>query len=142
MPRWVRFLSCSVTGLLLALVGFFVAVYLYDDGARAHYWQSLIRFTGSPVFLLLAGVFGLMMAGALLMARVLVRLYAVSDGVAGLIGGTAAALCCVVFVVTTHARDWGGWVSVWSKVWPAGLVFALPVALSGGFTAWMWRRLD
>ncbi|HWI66683.1 MAG TPA: hypothetical protein VNT75_33130 [Symbiobacteriaceae bacterium] len=142
MPRLVRFLSCTVTGLLLALVGFFVVVYLYEDGARAHYWQSLISFTGSPVFWLLTGVFGLLMASALVLARVLVRFYPLSDGLAGLIGGLAAALCYAVFLVATHAREWGDWASVWSKAWPAGFFFALPLALSGGFAAWMWRRFD
>jgi len=137
MPRWARFVSCSFTGFLVSLVGLFVAAYLYEG--RSNYWQSAISFAGSPVFWYLAGVVGLLMVGALLLARLLVRFYPLPGALAGTLAGSALALLYATFLVATHAREWGG---LLHRVWPAALVLALPFALSGGFAAWLWDRLD
>lgn len=137
MPRWARFLSCSFTGFLVSLVGLFVAAYLYEGNSA--FWQGAINFAGSPAFWSLAGLVGLLMVGALLLARLLVRLYRLTGGLAGLLSGAALALLYATFLVATHAWDWGGFLH---KAWPAALVFALPFALAGGFATWLWDRLD
>lgn len=139
MPRWARFLSCSFTGSFLSLVGFFVAVYWFEGSSL--YWRSLIDFAGTPEFWYLCGLFALLTAGALLLARLLVRLYALADAVGGLVAGAAAALAYALFLGAMHAPDWGGWVGVMHKGWPAALIFAAPFALAGGVTAWLWDRL-
>ncbi|HYF91965.1 MAG TPA: hypothetical protein VD969_06940 [Symbiobacteriaceae bacterium] len=140
MPRWARFLSCSFTGLVLSLFEFFVAAYLFEGNAV--FWQSAIDFAGMPAFWYLAGLFGLLVLHGLVLARALVRLAGLADGVAGLLSGAGVALFYAIFLVASHARDWGGWAAAASKAWPAGAVFALPLALSGAFTSWLWHRLD
>ena len=137
MPQWARFLSCSFTGLLVTLTGFFTVAYLYEG--TAEYWQSLTNWLVTPAFWYLAGLFGLLTALALVAARVLVRIYGLPDSAAGLIGGTLVSLIYAFFLAATHAPQWG---SMWGKTLTAALVFALPFAIGGAFTAWLWDRLD
>lgn len=136
MPHWARFLSCSFTGLLVSLTGFFTAAYLFEG--TAEYWQSLTDWLVSPAFWYLAGLFGLLTALALLAARLLARVYGLHDSAAGLAAGAVTALIYAMFLTATHAPEWGG---IWGRTFPAALVFALPFALSGGFTGWLWDRL-
>ncbi|MDF2630924.1 MAG: hypothetical protein K0R39_4755 [Symbiobacteriaceae bacterium] len=138
MPQWARFLSCSFTGLLVSLIGFFTAAYLFEG--TADYWQSLANWLVTPAFWYLAGLFGLLVALALVAARLLVRIYGLTDGTAGLAAGAVVPLIYALFLAATHAGNWGPG-AIWQKTFPAALVFALPFALASGFTAWLWDRL-
>ncbi|HYG57369.1 MAG TPA: hypothetical protein VD902_04820 [Symbiobacteriaceae bacterium] len=140
MPRWARFLSCSFTGLLLAVVGFLVAAYWWEGDAR--YWQAAVDFAASPAFWYLTAVFALLMAVSLVVARLAVRLYRMPSVPAGVLSGALVALGYTLFLVSTHADTWGGVLPGLYKLWPAAAVFAAPFALSAGFTAWLWERLD
>jgi hypothetical protein len=140
VPRWVRFLSCSFTGLLISLLGFFLAVSWYEGGHN--YWRSLVDFAGTSGFWYLTALFGLLVAAGLLIARLAVHFVGLADAVAGMAAGAVPAAMYAVFLVAAHAGDWGGWAVSLQKSWAAAGVFIAPFALGGGFTAWLWHRLD
>lgn len=140
MPRWARFLSCSLTGLLLCLIGFVLTAYWWEG--NANYWPLLFNFMATRDFLYLLSLFGLLSAVALLLGRIAVNLYGMADGLAGLLMGALVALAYTSFLISLHAADWGGWSYSLQKSWPAAVLFALPFAISGAFTTWLWERLD
>lgn len=140
MPRWVRFLSCSFTGLLLALTGFFLAAYWWEGGAG--YWQAVITFMSTPAFWYLAALSALLVAVSLFLGRLAVYLYGLPNGIAGLLAGFLVAAGYTLFLLSAHAESWGGMVGGLQKNWPSAAIFALPFTLSAGFTGWLWDRLD
>lgn len=140
MPRGIRFLSCSFTGLLISLLGFLMAAYWYEGGRD--YWQAAIDFTATAGFWYLAGLFALLGAVALIGARLAVYLVGLADAVAGICAGAAVAFVYAFFLITSHAQAWGGLAIALQKSWAPALAFTAPFALSGGFTAWLWHRLD
>jgi hypothetical protein len=141
MPRWARFLSCSLTGLLLCLIGFLLTAYWWEGNATT-YWPLLLNFMAMPDFWSLVSLFGLLCAGALLLGRIAVHLYGMAGAMAGLLCGALVALAYAAFLISLHAADWGGWSPSLQKSWPSAALFALPFALSGAFTTWLWERLD
>lgn len=140
MPRWARFVSCTMTGLLLSLTGF-LAVASWWEGGQG-YWLQLLGFLGRAEFWSLVWLFTLLSAGSIIGARGVVHLNGLSDGWAGLAAGSAVGLICVAFLVAAHAPDWGGLLASVARTWPDGPLFAAPVALSGAITSWLWARLD
>lgn len=140
MPRWARFLSCSFTGLLLTLCGFFLAAHWFEG--RPGYWRGLLDYLTTPAFWSLVLLFGLLSGVGLIIARVAVNLYGLPDAVAGLVSGALVAVVYAAFLLAAHAPEWGGTAVGLHKAWPAGAVFALPFALAGAFTTWLWDRLD
>lgn len=140
MPRWARFLSCSLTGLLLCLIGFLLTAYWWEGNAG--YWQLLLNFMAMTGFWYLVSLFGVLCAAALLLGRIAVNLYGMPDAMGGLIAGALVALVYAVFLISLHAEDWGGWSNSLQKSWPSAALFAMPFALTGAFTTWLWERLD
>lgn len=140
MPRWARFLSCSFTGLLLSLAGFFVAAYWFEGGPR--FWVELFESFSTLAFWSLVWLFALLAAITLLLARIGVNLYGWPDGLSGLVSGGLVSLAYVSFLVSSHSADWGGVALGIQRAWPAGAVFAAPLGFAGAFIAWLWDRLD
>ncbi|MFZ5816661.1 MAG: hypothetical protein ACOY93_15430, partial [Bacillota bacterium] len=73
MPRWARFLSCSFSGLLLALTGLLLAAYGQERSPR--FWAGLQEFLTTPEFWSLVWLFALLVALSLVGGRVLARLW-------------------------------------------------------------------
>lgn len=140
MPRWVRFLSCTFTGLALSLVGALLAAGWWEGGAG--FGPALLNFLSTAAFWYLVGLFGLLAMITLLLGRIAVNLYGLADAVGGVLAGALVALVYGAFLVATHASDWGGMLVALQRSWLPALIFTLPVALSGGFTGWLWQRLD
>lgn len=140
MPRWARFLSCSFTGVLLSLTGFFLVVSWWEG--RPGFWQGVIGYLGTAMFWWLAAMFGLLTVVTLLAGRIAVNLYGLAGPAAGLIIGALPALFFATFIIAVHAGDWGGPAGALHRAWPAVGIFAVPFALSGGFINWLWERLD
>lgn len=132
MPRWARFLSCSFTGLVFSLVGFLLTAYWWEGGGQ--FWKNLFDFVPTSGFWYLVLLFGLFAMATLLGARLVVNFTNLSVGLAGLLVGGVIACTYGLFLAAGHAGS--------VKFWPAGLVFALPFALAGALTTWMWERLD
>jgi hypothetical protein len=132
MPRWIRFLSCTFTGLMLSLLGFLATAYWWEGGPS--FMQGLLNFLPTSAFWTLVGSFGLVAGIALVGARVLIHLTGMAVGLAGFIAGGSAAAVCAMFLVASQ----GGMI----RLWPASAVFALPFALTGVVTTWLWERLD
>lgn len=140
MPRWARFLSCVVTGLLLALPGFLTAAWWREGGPD--FWRDLMDFMGTTGFWSLVWLFVLLSALTVLLGRITANLYGVSGGLAGLLAGAVLALAYAAFLVAAHAPEWGGLAGSLQKSWPSAPLFAAPVGLAGAFTGWLWDRLD
>jgi hypothetical protein len=140
MPRWARFVSCSFTGLLIAMVGFFFAAWWREGGPG--YWQAVIEFVATPAFWYLAGLFGAMAGISLLLARAGANVYGTKGPVPGFLAGAAVALAYSFFLISAHAADWGGFALALQRSWLSVLLLTLPVALAGGFVSWLWDRLD
>jgi hypothetical protein len=132
MPRWIRFLSCTFTGLMLSLFGFLAIAYWWEGGPS--FMQGLLNFLPTSAFWTLVASFGLVAAVALVGARVLIHMTDMAVGLAGFIAGGSVAAVCASFLAASQ----GGMI----KLWPTGLVFALPFALTGVVTTWLWERLD
>jgi hypothetical protein len=140
MPRWARFLSCSLTGLLLSLSGFLLAACAQERTTR--FWSGLQAFLTTPEFWSLVWLFALVAALSLLVGRVLVHLWGLPASVGGFLSGGALALCYIAFLLAGQVPEWGGWAAAWPRIWPALGWISLPFALSGSLTNWLWERLD
>lgn len=140
MPRWARFLSCTLTGLLFSVVGFLL---LADSVERKpNFWAEVVNFLGTIEFLSLVLLFILLTALTILLGRIGVNLYGMADGPAGFLAGGLVAMAHGAFLVSTYAADWGGLTIALQKVWPAAALFVLPFALSGAVANWLWDRLE
>jgi len=140
MPRWARFLSCTFTGLLLSLPGFLLAAYYHEE--RSDFWSHLQEFLTTPAFWALVWLFAGVAAATLLLGRLLVNLYDLWSSLAGMIAGATLALAYIAFLLSTQVEAWGGPAALISRLWPAGGLIALPLALAGSFTTWLWDRFD
>jgi hypothetical protein len=140
MPRWVRFLSCSFTGLLLSLTGLLLVAYWWEGGAG--FWRSLPDFATTPDFWHVVLLMGLCAAVTLLMARLAVHVYGFAGPVAGFLAGGAVALAYAAFLVSTHTGEWGGVGPGLHRAWPSGGLLAAAFGVAGAFTTWLWDRLD
>jgi hypothetical protein len=140
MPRWARFVSCTVTGLLVALAGFALAGYWWEGGAG--FWQSWLDFMATPAFRGLVLRFGLLLAAGLLLARLWVHYYPTTGSMAGLITGGLTGLAYALALTVTYAGRWGGLAAGLQKSWPAMLLFGLAFGLGGSVSGWLWERLD
>lgn len=140
MPRWARFLSCSLTGLLLSLIGFFVAAGWWEG--EAGFWESVVTFLPTPEFWYTVLLFGLLATVSLLLGRIAVNLYGLAGSTGGFFAGGLVAVAYGAFLVSSHLGDWGGLSAAVQKAWPTGAVFAAPFALSGAVTVWLWDRLE
>jgi hypothetical protein len=140
MPRWARFLSCSVTGLLVSLGGL-IATARWQDGS-SHFWRGLFEFVTTPGFWYLVALLGLIAAATTLFARITVHLSTLSGGAAGLMTGGVTALVYAAFLVAAHAHEWGGAAGALQKAWPDALYLAAPFALSGMVAGHLWDRLS
>lgn len=139
MPRWARFLSCTLTGLVLSLVGFLLAAYATERAP--YFWSGLRGFLATPQFRDLCLLFGLFAAAALAVGRLLTHLSGLSGIQAGFLAGGMLALCYVAFLLASQVPIWGGWAGAWPRIWPAALWMALPFAVAGAFQNWLWERL-
>ncbi|WP_374711995.1 hypothetical protein [Symbiobacterium terraclitae] len=140
MPRWARFLCCTVTGQLLSFAGVLLAAGAVEQAPR--FWTALQSFTGTPAFWSLFTVYGAVAAASVLAARALVNLYGLPAPAAGLAAGTLLALCYVAALTGANLTWWGGWAGAWTRLWPAAAWFALPFAGAGSLANWLWERLD
>jgi len=140
MPRWARFLSCTLTGLLLSLVGFILAAFATERAP--HFWSGLRGFIATPEFRDLCLLFGLMAAAALISGRILARLSGLGGSQAGFLAGSILALCYVAFLLASQVPIWGGWAGAWHRIWPAAVWMAMPFALAGALQNWLWERLE
>jgi len=139
MPRWARFLSCILTGLLCSLVGFLV---LADHVERKpNFWAEVVNFLGTSEFLSLVLLFMLLTTLTILLGRIGVNLYGIAGGPAGFLAGGLIAMAYGAFLVSTYSADWGGLAIALQKVWPAAALFVLLFALSGAVANWLWDRL-
>ena len=140
MPRWARFLSCSFTGLFLALAGLFAAAGLTEGGNG--FWQAAFDFAGTPAFWTLVWTFAAISMGALLVARLTVHVYRLAGPVAGLLAGGLVALVYTLFLIASQAGHWGGFALALQKSWNAAGLLLLAFGVAGAFTNWLWDRLD
>lgn len=140
MPRWARFLSCTVTGAVLSFGGVLLAAALAERPQG--FWKALQAFAVTPGFWALALLFCGLAAGAVAAARALVALYGLPPAAAGTLGGAALAACYLAALVSGHLHAWGGWEGTLPRLWPAALWMALPFAASGAASGWLWERLD
>jgi hypothetical protein len=140
MPRWARFLSCTFTGLLIAFIGLLQTAYWYEGSEG--YWYRLLGFVTTSAFWYLAALFGLLASGGLLLGRLAVNIYMAPPAFAGLCAGALVAAAYALFLISSHAPQWGGVASGLQKSWPAALYFLAPFAGAGAFTTWLWDRLD
>jgi len=140
MPRWVRFLSCTVTGAVLSFGGVLLAAVAAERPPG--FWRALQAFAVTPGFWALALLFCLLAAGAVAAARALVSLYGLPPAAAGALGGAVLATCYLAALVSRHLDAWGGWEGTLPRLWPAALWTALPFAASGAASGWLWERLD
>mgnify|MGYP001263529815 FL=1 len=140
MPRWARFLSCTVTGALLSLGGVLLAAAAAERPPE--YWRALQAFAVTPAFLGLVLFFVLLAAGTVATARALAGLYGLPAAAAGVIGGTVLAACYMAVLVSAHLPAWGGWEGTLPRLWPSALWVAAPFAASGAAAGWLWERLD
>jgi len=140
MPRWARFVSCSFTGLLFSLAAFMLTAF-WREG-RPGFWLSVLDFLATPSFWSLMLLFAIMTGAALLTARALVKLCGLPAGVAGGVAGCVVAGAYVLFLMASHAPDWGGLAAAARRSWIDSALFLLPFTLGGSLTAWLWERLD
>lgn len=140
MPRWVRFLSCSLTGLLVSLTGFLLTAWWWEGGPR--YWAQVMDFIPTGAFLGLVTLFGVVVVVTLVLARLMVGVYDLGGAFAGLLSGLLVALAYAVFLVSSHLENWGGLLLGVRKAWPDAAVFGLPFAFAGAVVTWLWDRLD
>lgn len=139
MPRWARFLSCTITGLLMSLVGIVLTAYAQERIPR--FWSSLQEYLVTPEFWSLVWLFALLSAVGLVMSRVVCNLSGLPASFAGFLTGGAVAFCYVAFLLAGHLPEWGGWAAAWPRIWPAAGYLALPFAVGGGAANWLWERL-
>ncbi len=139
MPRWARFLSCTITGLLLSLIGFFMVAYWREGGPE--FWPNVFDFLATAAFWGLAWLFVILSALTLVLARVGVKIYGLGAAVSGILSGLLVALAYASFLIASHAPDWGGLAASIIKVWPSAVAFSVPLALSGAMTDLLWERL-
>lgn len=140
MPRWARFLCCTVTGQVLAFGGVLLAALAVEQAPR--FWSALQGFAGTPAFWFLFVLYGAVAAAAILAARALVNLYAMPAPAAGLAAGALLALCYMAALTAGNLTWWGGWAGAWPRLWPAAVWFGLPFAGAGSVASWLWERLD
>ena len=140
MPRWARFLACTVTGGALALGGVLLAAYLTEPAP--HFWSGFVAFAATRAFRGLVLLFGVIAAVVVLVTRALVNLCGLPEAVAGFLAGSALALCYTAALTASHLQVWGGWVGVSARLWPGAAWFGLPFALAGALVGWLWERLD
>jgi len=139
MPRWARFLSCTLTGSVLALAGVLLVTAWLEGGPS--FWSQVMAFAGTPAFWSMALLFALLVAVALLLARLAAHLCQLNSAAAGALAGAFLAILYGAFLLAAHAADWGGAAAGLHRAWPAVPLFALPFALAGGLMAWLWDRL-
>lgn len=140
MPRWVRFLCCSLTGVLLAVPGLILTAY-WQEG-RPGFWLALLQFAATSAFWGLLILCLLLVAGGLLAGRGLIRLADLSDPMAGFLTTGSLALGYIAFLTAANASLWGGPSGALQRLWPAGALIALPFALAGSMASWLWGRLE
>lgn len=140
MPRWARFLSCTLTGSLLAFGGVLLAAGAVER--PPHFWRAFQAFAVTPAFWTLLLLFVLLAAGAVTAARALVNLYALHPVAAGAIGGALLAACYIAALVSGHMPGWGGWEGTLPRLWPAAVWMAAPISAAGAAAGWLWERLD
>ncbi len=140
MPRWARFLSCTITGSLLTFGSVLAAAAAVE---RPHaFWRSFQAFAVTPAFWRLLLLFVLLAAGAVAAGRAIVHLYGLPPAAAGAIAGAVLAACYMAALVSGHLPGWGGWEGALPRVWPAALWMALPFTASGAAAGWLWERLE
>jgi|GEM_PF-1909034 len=140
MPRWARFLCCTITGQALAFGGVLLAAWAAEQAPR--FWSALKDFAGTPAFWTLFLLYGAIAAAAVLTARAIVNLYGLPAPAAGLVAGALLSLCFTAALTAANLSWWGGWTSTWPRLWPAAVWFALPFAGAGSVANWLWERLD
>lgn len=139
MPRWARFLSCTVTGTLLSCGGVLLAAAAAERSPG--FWRAFQAFAVTPAFWGMLLLFGALSAGVVAAGRALVHLYGLPAETAGATGGAALAACYLAALVSGHLQAWGGWEGTLPRLWPAALWLALPFAASGAAAGWLWNRL-
>jgi len=140
MPRWARFLSCTLTGLLCSVVGFLVVADWVER--KPNFWAEVVNFLGTTEFLSLILLFLCLTAMTMFVGRAGVNYYGIAGGPAGFLAGGLIAMAYGAFLVSTYAADWGGLTIALQKVWPAAALFVLPFAVSGAIANWLWDRLE
>lgn len=140
MPRWARFLSCSLTGLLISLTGFVLAA--YGQERATGFWGGMQEFLTTPEFWSLVWLCALIAGAALLLGRIVANLWGWAAGLSGFLAGGALALCYVAFLLASHLDEWGGWRAALPRIWPASAWLSLPFALAGAFATWLWEQLE
>jgi len=139
MPRWARFFSCGLTALLLSLTGLVLAAYFREGGPS--FWRQLWEYLATPGFRSLLLLCAILSGGALVLARLLGRIYGMPAAKAGFLSGAVVAGCCVAFLVASRVAEWGGWQAALVRVWPDAFWLVLPFAAAGGAASWLWDRL-
>lgn len=140
MPRWARFLACSLTGFLITLSGVLLSAYTVEP--LPHFWSGLQEFITTPDFRLLCWLFALLAALGLLLGRIIANLWGWPGAIAGCLAGGGLALCYIAFLLASQLPAWGGWAAAWPRVWPAAGYIILPFALAGALGSWLWERLE
>lgn len=139
MPRWARFLSCTLTGLLISLTSFLMAAYWYEGGGT--FWAQVAAFLVTSEFVNLVLLFGFLTAFTVLLGRAAANLYGMAGGAAGFVAGAGVSLAYGAFLISAQSADWGGLMPALQRVWPAVGYFVLPFALGGTVATWLWERL-
>lgn len=140
MPIWARFVSGTVTGAALSLLGVILAAYWWA-GLPVMYWSELADFmTEQPFWTLVWQVLALA-AATLGVARFMLALGLMQSRL--LAGALAGFLAPSVFVLVILFTSMGGRESAGAALFRLGpeiLLFTLPFVLSGALTAAFWEQ--
>lgn len=140
MPRWVRLLSCSLTGAILLMMGLTLAAWLREGDPD--FWRQLFEFALTSDMLVLTGMAAAVSAAVVLVSRAFVHLYGMPPAGGALAGGVIAPATVISFLTAVHLQNWGGWPGAITHVLPDVPLFAMPFLATSLITNWLWDQLD
>lgn len=120
--------------------GLLVTGWLWAGEPR--FWRLVVEFAATPEVLPYLSMAATAAAAIVLSGRTLTNLYGWSSPAGGLAAGVIVPAAFASFLVSTQATQWGGLLSAMRRTAPEALLFAIPFAVSGLVTSWLWDRLD